>query len=299
MRNSKTLTLLAVFALLVIGVLVDRRYRATEARLLKLGDVSKGEILFQGKRARLERVGQKTPPHWRLDDFDGAKAVDSRVNDDLVNHLLDLVRAMSDVTASPLDPKSAAEYGMKNPQLALTLAWETPQAGQEIVLFGNRNLSGQAMFAFFPKRELLVEVPSSAMALFEHKDARDLRDRRITTFDTDDVEDLVASGKCGSFKLTRDGDRWLRSGKVVKTETAEHWLGQLLQIHYDDLKDAPTTAAAAGENPVCRLELAGRRDLRESIELFKLDGTLWARNSRLPATYHLPPGVLATLVPPN
>ena len=296
MTSTRKLIVLCIgLALIVIGTWVDYQKRSMVAPLLKLGDVSKLELKFRGKKVALS----KASGHWRLDRFDGKAAIDPRVNENLVVHILDIIRVLSDETVSPLDASAAKEYGMEDPILAVTVGWEAPSPGSEVVIFGNHNLSGKQIFAYFPQRPLLAEVPVVAVALLTGKEALDLRDRRITTFEVDDVEDLEASGKCGSFKLTRDGDRWVLSGAALSTSHAETWLATLLGSHYDSIEEPASETKPDDLNPVCKITIGGRHNRKESIDIFKTRGTLWAKNSTLAALYHLPQGILSALIAPH
>ncbi|MBI3558381.1 MAG: DUF4340 domain-containing protein [Deltaproteobacteria bacterium] len=296
MTAPRKLIVLAIsLTLIVIGTWLDYRKRTTDTPFVKLGEVSKVELLIRTKKVALTKAGT----HWQLESFDEKPTVDRRVNENLINHLLDIIKVVNDQTQSPLNPNDAQEYGMKEPLLAVTLGWEKPTVGSEVVIFGNRNLSGKQIFAYFPKRPLLAELPVVSVALLENKQALDVRDRRITTFEPDDVEDLQASGRCGSFKLSRDGDRWTTSsGSALEANAAESWLATLLGTQYDGIEDKPSATPSEDLNPVCNIALAGRHARKESIEIFKTRGTLWAKNSILPALYHLPQGIMSALITP-
>lgn len=292
-----------ILALIVITALIDRQRRSTAPKLASFGDLSKLELSLRGTRSslRFDRTDGRTDGqgHWRLESFADKPAIDSRANENMVIHLIDLIRALKDQTTSPLNAQEANAYGMTNPELAVTLIWDKPAPGHETVLFGHRDISGRRVFAFFPDRPLLVEVPAVPLTLIESKDALDVRDRRITTFEPDDVEDLVASGKCGSFKLSRDGDRWLLDSSAIAVEDTERWLSELLESKYEQIDDTEATARKSTASSVCKLVVIGRRDRRETIEIFKSDGALWTRNSALASTYRLPSGFLSLLVPPR
>lgn len=286
--------LTAVLALVVTIALIDRYSKsAPKPALVELGEVNELELVFRGKRA----VFDKDQKQWQLVHFDERTVKDKRANQNLLNHLVDLAHTLSTTPTGALDPDDAKHYGMENPELSATFSWKTPKQGKEVILFGHRDLTERKVFAFFPLRPSLVEVQASAMVLLEGKSALDLRDRRITTFETDDVEDLRTSGKCSSLHLARDGDRWLKDGKSLETEKAESWLGGLLAIQYDAIDEFGVVAPEdATLNPVCAIELVGRKDRKETIQIFKSSGTLWSSNSQLPARYHLPEGVMKLLV---
>lgn len=299
----KLLMLLLVLSLCGIVTVLDSKRRLTEHKLVRLGAVTEIDIRIKGTKISLKR-NQSTSraktsyerAQWSIERIDEKPPGDARANSDLVNHLVDLVKALRDEAKAPLDASQADAYGMKNPELEITLHSQSSREGSETVLFGHRDLSGLNVFAFFPARKLLVQAPSAAMTLVENKTPHDIRDRHITTFDPDDVEDLVAGGKCGSIELTRDGDQWLSQKKIVRHETVDLWLNSFLGTFYEELENALATAET---NPVCTIRLTGRRGRNETIEIFKADGTLWAQNSALTAVYRLPRGFLEKLIPPR
>jgi hypothetical protein len=190
---------------------------------------------------------------------------------------------------------------MDHPELTVTMHWESPEHGEEAIDFANRNLSGNGTFAFFPKRSRLVEVDAAALHLLEGKVALDFRDRRFTTFEPDDVEELTAAGKCAPFQLFRDGDRWRLtiSGHDSSAASAaiDRWLATLLSAPYDGI-DEEGTLPDATQNEICTVSIKGRRGRVETLTLYKATGKPWVANSALAARYLLPEGIMKMLLPP-
>jgi hypothetical protein len=292
------LALALILALVVTIAILDHR-RATKpaTKSVPFENLSRIEVQFKGYPLSLRRTNEG----WQVATYNGKEATDHRANMDLISHILDLLRAVVDADEKGLNARDAKEYGMDRPELAVTLGWDQPKPGEETIDFANRNLSGTGTFAYFPKRARLVEVDAAALRLLEGKVALDFRDRRFTTFDPDDVEELTATGKCAPFNLSRDGDRWrLTVGGRASSAAGgaiDRWLTDFLSAPYDDIDEEGLTSTA-GENEICKVLAKGRRGRAETLTLYKAAGKAWAASSVLAARYLLPEGIMKVLLPP-
>lgn len=277
--------------LLVTISLWDHRRKSD--KLIELGDVSKMTVSFQGKTSTLERVGRR----WTVKNYNGTPVLDTRANEGMVTHLIDLISALSKYDHSDLDSSEADQYGAKAPELAVTVEWNAPnspsRSTQETVLFGHRDISDKKVFAYFPARALLVQVAANAVILLENKDPLDIRDRRISTFDPDDVEDLTTLGECGPFTLRRDGDHWIgkqgtgKQGRDLNSGSVDVWLENLLTMHYSGVEEPIGNDRAPTAHLFCTLKLVGRKNRTETIFISRIGQDYWATNSQLPGRYQL------------
>jgi hypothetical protein len=291
------LVLALVLALVVTIAILDKRQAAKPKPSVPFENLSVLEMAFKGYPLSLRRTNKE----WQVATFNGKVAKDTRANASLTAHLLDLLHSVVAANDSSLNARDAREYGMDHPELSVTMHWESPEHGEESIDFANRNLSGNGTFAFFPRRSRLVEVEASALRLLEGRVALDFRDRRFTTFEPDDVEELAAAGKCAPFHLFRDGDRWRLTigGRASTASTAaiDRWLGSLLAAPYDDIDEEGTLATEA-KFEFCALTVKGRRGRAETLTLYKATGKPWVANSALAARYLLPEGIMKMILPP-
>lgn len=291
-RPRPKLTVLALAAVLAAGATLVLWERARNAghgpgqageRLLGLrpSSATRLEIRFDGVTMEFVREEDR----WRvLASSDSESPLrDTRANQGLLTHLVDAVSALKRLNAQPIDASGASEYGLADPRLALSVEWS---GGQDALLLGNSDLTGRSIYAFLPRHRLLVQTSSSILALFDGKKAADLRDRRMTTFEPDDVEELRARGSCGPLELLRDGDRWVwRSpGPPASAETTDAWLQDFLAQKYDAISE---TGDLSDENDptFCSLTLRGRKKREETLSVRR---SLWSVNSALPARYRAP-----------
>ena len=284
------LSLCLLLTLLVIGTLfVEHRKKNTLDPTL-FRNASHVEIAIQGVPVSLK----KNADTWVVESYDGSPVKDVRANQNFITHLIDLAQNIRVSEARQYDASAAPQYGLTSPRLSLAVAWEAPQSGSEVVLFGNRDVSGRGTFAFFPKHELLLEVRASILDLIDGKTTLDIRDRRITTFEIDDIEDLATSQDCGDYSLWRDGDRWVWKSTNRPQRDVEKWLTDLLATRYEQIDEELKTS----DRTLCTIELKGRANRSEKIVISAAQDstTIWATNSQLPAAYRLPV-VVTSLLP--
>ncbi len=281
-KMSKKRTLLFLTLILWLGVFLiwisQRQSKNLSTPLFKSGEVTLLEIHFEKKSLSFEKYNG----NWKITDYDGKKPLDTRANQNLIEHLLDFLKT-ANKSSETYPHKEANKYGMTNPQLVVSLKWLHPQIGEEALFFGNVELSEKNVFVFLPKQMLLTKTSSQILELFRNKSPLDLRERKITTFETDDVEELKTQGKCKAMHLIRDGDRWVWKTKPpIDVAKTNQWLDELLGIAYYDIDEENKIDL---KKPHCILELLGRKNRKETLSI-SLD--LWIKNSQLPANYRVP-----------
>lgn len=292
MTKPRIVLSLCLLVTLLVGVFIFRTRTQSSLDLTMFRSASHLEIAIENVPVSLNKKDNT----WFVENFDGHAVKDTRANQNFIAHLIDLVQSIRTNEAPQHAASEASQYGLAPPRLAFAFAWTTPEPGSDVVLFGNRNLSGANAFAFFPKHSLLLEVRAHILDLIDGKTALDIRDRRITTFEVDDVEDVVTSDGCGAYSLWRDGDRWAWKSASKPNVSVEQWLAQLLGTRYEQI-DEQANASAATRRTLCTVDLKGRATRAETVEVYTMgsDDTLWATNSQLPAAYRLPPEYAAVI----
>lgn len=280
---TKTRTLLGLCLVLVAlaaAAWLFSRRSTPEATLRKLNNVSRFSVRFKNVDAEFT----KTSALWEIERFGTSAVRDRRANQSLVSHLYDLVRV---IDPGEFERFSATEADNYTKDSILSVRW-----ADEIIVFGNRDVTGRLAYVHFSDRELLTKARTHVLTLMEPRIPLDMRDRRVTTFDLDDVEDFSTSKDCHGYSLHRDGDRWAwKSSTRPSAKDLEEWLEAFLKAHYEEIDEA----AMSGTQFVCQIELKGRRNRAETISVFRRDGKLWAANSALPAVYRIPDSYLELL----
>lgn len=280
--------LLATLLVLLTALWWKTQQHRTSPLASDLNNASSLRIVLAGKSTHL--IKNTMQGSWQLDLFEGRTTKDQRANVNLISHLIDLIGSLGRTNPiESLDPKLAAEYGALQPTLLVEATLK--DSSVHTIIFGHRDLSGDQAFAFFPEQRVLMPVPSVTLALFEGKTPLDLRDRRITTFNPDDLEDLEASGKCLPFTLHRDGDRWV-SKPGLRQSQIDAWLEAFLSMYYEDLDEN----ARPESKVVCKFVLSGRKGRKETLFFYQKQNSVWATNSNLSAHYRLKADALERLL---
>jgi hypothetical protein len=279
-------------ALLVTGAQILERRGETRQRLTNRTEATRLEITIEGKTASFH----KETNHWSLDIYEGVAARDHRANDNLIEHLLDLVKTLKQSSPQPYDARDAATYGLDRPTLSIRAEWSKPTPGTETVAIGRLDLTGRAAFALFSEQKLFATVPSHTLELIKGKTLLDLRDRKVTRFETDDVEDIFVKGNCPNVAFSRDGDRWIDRKRSRKASTnIDRKLDELLGVQFAKI-DEQQARPATLEQEQCVISIQGRRSQAETIHLYKNGrDSFLATNTALPASYFVSRDILKAL----
>lgn len=295
-KKGLSLGLLAVLGCAaVVFVSQWMQLRRSSQVLLALGEVNQLEIGYQRHSLRLK----KQQGEWIAQSWDDAELVDQRANGALVEHLVEILGGLRRINKKSLNLDSAAEKGVAQPWLSISVGWENPKEGSDVILFGDKLSHMRSIYAFLPKRVELVETSFGVVKLLENKKIEDFRDQRVTKLVSDDVDDVTTSKVCSSFHLYRDGDHWVWKSKVPKSvaqfqkpnrslsEASDAWLDELLATHYvkvdEDLKKKETLLS---KNSLCEIQLEGRNGIRERLVMDP--SSKWVANVVLPASYQVP-----------
>ncbi|MBI2606716.1 MAG: DUF4340 domain-containing protein [Deltaproteobacteria bacterium] len=253
-----------------------------DAPILKFGAVNRLAISLAGHQVELRKSER-----WQVTTFDGSAVTDARANEGLVRHLIDLLNGLREQRSEKMNLKQASQYGMATPALGISLGWDAPTPGEDAVLFGNKDLSGSFVYAFFPKKLLLTLTSANPLLLMDGKTALDFRDRRVTTFGVDDVYELRTAGTCKPIWLVRDGDRWVwhtPKANVENQDGIDAWLEDLIGQKADSIHDGAT--APANSRNLCTVTLRGLYGKIEKFAFFRdSTGRILVKNDVLKALY--------------
>lgn len=268
-----TLVLCLILTVLIAAAWLITRQAATVPDLRQLNNASQLELKFRGVKVKLAKQSNL----WAVKEYDGKSTLDSRANQSLVNHLLDLLKTLDLKSAERVATDDPASYTSSS-ELAISTA------GQSIV-FGNPDISGRQIYLYFPEQHFLTLTRTAVPMLMSPHTPLDLRNRHVTTFEVDDLEDLTTSPECRAYALVRDGDRWMwKSAAKVVSGAIDEWLKAILEVKYDSIDE---TKPKPGDL-ACKIELQGRKGRAETLTLTRdASGRLWATNSTLPAAYQV------------
>ncbi|KPK66307.1 MAG: hypothetical protein AMK73_00365 [Planctomycetes bacterium SM23_32] len=123
------------------------------------------------------------------------------------------------------DPTKAADYGLDEPALTLTL--EGKEQTQTIV-FSRREAEGKLQYYALHKGEpAIVRVPESLFNALD-QDAAELRERRLADFRAEDAAELALRGPAGELRLQKEDEDWQIVGEAPVDADATV-LGSLLR----------------------------------------------------------------------
>lgn len=283
-----------ILLVLVVTYAIDRSRRHEKPAVS--GEINRLLIGIGSQQIELKKTGTA----WNALTLDGNALNDPRVNDGLIEHLVSLMPKASEIDpAIALEAKDAGDYGMRAPVLSIAFSWDLPQPGENIVLFGNHDLTGSRVFAFFPKIPLLAPVGSAPLELLKNMTVLDLRMLTMSKMTADSVLKLSMDGHCTNRQLVRQGSTpvW-KSGSpftnLSKDELYEHtneWLHGLLETNLQEEADpALLKAGSAPLTRVCRIKIEGvSKPSTETISIFRTStGDLILSNALLPSTYKAP-----------
>lgn len=282
-KRTRTVLFLSLFVLLGLAFLYHDLTRApVDAPVLKFGAVNRLAISLAGHVVELRK--NET---WQVTAFDGSAVTDARANEGLVRHLIDLLNGLRDSRSEKMNLNEASRYGMAAPALGISLGWDAPTAGEDAVLFGNKDLSGSFVYAFFPKKLLLTLTSANPLLLLDGKTSLDFRDRRVTTFDVDDVNELRTAGTCRPIWLVRDGDRWIaHAPKAQNTDpdVVDAWLEDLIGQKAEAIQDGAKPPSRSRD--ICTVSLRGLYGKTEKLVFFRDgSGKILVKNDALKALY--------------
>jgi len=195
------------------------------------------------------------------------------------------------------DPTKAAEYGLDEPALTVTLSGK---GKSHTVTFARRQEGdGAAFYALTRGEPTIVKVPES---LFEglRKGPDDLRERTLADFRVDDVEEAAVAGPTGELLLTRRDGAWQMDGEPPTPADADAVDGLLKELEGLEVRDFAADEPAdlapygltEGEAVSVTLRDADGDELA-SLSLGRADeqgDAVYARRAAYPAVLAVPKG---------
>jgi hypothetical protein len=223
-------------------------------------------------------LGETNLSPWQVDTWGGLSVLDTRANQGLVLHFMDILKG---TLGRYLDPKSLKGFlPIAGNNFLLRVAMNLNGSAEDLGFKINQQEDSYAEIADF-KRLSTARTSPQLITFFSHKTLLDFRDRRITNFETDDVEEIKLAGKkCAKIQFARDGDLWFwKSAK--KINNVEAWLDKILAVHYEQAPEKTDQNLGVSQKPLCSLEIKGRKGRKEGVVFFEYDHEYWAINSTL------------------
>lgn len=257
-------------------------------RLAAHGDVSDIELLHQGHRLNLSKVGGR----WTVSSMDERPAPLSRVNVKRLTHFLDILQGIArqrpdNLQIKPLEDGQGLEAGFGVPQLAVNMGWQTPAKGVESWVFGREESEGRKAWVAFPLRKRAALVSAAPLQFLAQEGLQAMLDRHLTTFETDDVEEWISEGSCRKLHLYRDGAQWLVKAGNLSPAAANEYLDGTTALLFDGAApdQAPTQGAIW-----CTVIIKGREGRQETLILSEgpVAGLCLARNTAFAGLHTLP-----------
>lgn len=157
------------------------------------------------------------------------------------------------------NPADLAPYGLHQPRLEVQIRFKDDR--QALVRFGNE-LPTKNVYVQSNLQPTVYEVGEYTYRNLL-KSARDLRDKTILTFKTEDLQKAVVTRDSGaSYTLVRKDDGWIVEGVEgkPKLDTINEWIGDLSDLKgYEIVADHPQDLAAFNlHEPRLRIELSGK-----------------------------------------
>jgi len=168
---------------------------------------------------------------------------DSQAIEALANKLYDHRIRAEDFVVD--DPTKAAEYGLDNPLLTVTLASDSKT--QTVIFSRRQEGAAAAWYALQKGEQAIVRVPESLMDGLR-RGPSELRDRALAGFWADDVAEIAATGPAREVLLKKEDGDW-----KIKGEPAAPADNDVTQQFLSGLKDAQVESfiadAPAGLEP--------------------------------------------------
>lgn len=218
-----------------------------------------GEVLLR-KTGSPEVLLKKFDGAWRL-----VKPVQAPADTSVVEGLL---QSLAEATREEVVAEKDADlrqFGLDAPSGAVTFTPAGEGAKAQVLFFGNDNPTGAYAYAMVDgKPEVFMTWLSVKSAVL--KDADELRDKTVWTFDPAAVRGLRSS-QGGGFTLTRGASGWSvrRGGRDEPGRAAaiEAWLGQLAAFRAKRVpsEDGKGGAWGLAKGPHLRVDLEGGASL--------------------------------------
>ncbi len=208
MRWMKTALMTALAAALVAYILVERsrqrEQQKVEERALslfdgfKLEDLTGATLVNASETIILSKVSEA---YWQM-----LQPVRSDGDKNLIETALRAIVDLKRDRVLGADPGDLADFGLAPPQLRIVLASET-QGESDTLYIGDRNPTQSLAYAKFISDPEVFTIKASVLTSVE-KNSFDFRDKRILTFEKDDVRKLNLRRGEELLVLTQATDGW-------------------------------------------------------------------------------------------
>lgn len=237
----------------VVEIKPKRAKEAEDAKLLFKGlDAADTDEILLRKTGGPDVLLRKVDKQWRLITPTAAPA-DAQAVDSLVSQLAGAKRN-SIIVDKGADLR---DFGLDKPSGEVTFKPSSPGAKAKVLYFGLDNPSGDQTYGFIDGLpEVFLTYKSVKTSVL--KDAGDLRDKTVWTFQTSDVESvrsdvegftLAHEPKTGIWQVRAPGRT-----EPAKNSSVDEWLGELANLRAEAVP-SETGKGAFGINPAHRLTL--------------------------------------------
>ena len=237
MRFKGTLILLIV-CLALGGYLYFYEYKGSEQRektkqaekqtwKLEAKDIRQIDLVYPDRNITAEREGEEK---WILTNPRRLEADSDELNR-LAGSAAEITR---EITVEP-NATDLAKFGLDPVQRSLEL--KTKEGKEYKISFGNKNPTGNSVYARLPGQKEVFLVSTSVADTFDKK-VEELRNHSVLDFKQQDVQSLNLKSPKGDFKLSKDADdRWWIEGPDRIAADAPDIRGILNALSMGEIKE--------------------------------------------------------------
>lgn len=286
LKNSKfTFALILLLSIGLFFVVRDLKTPGKDTPILKdVGEVDQVELQIDAETIS----AKKSENEWTITSINHQPVFDSRANQNRIEHILSILSELRQVPAEPLDVGQVQHYGFDHPQLSIAVSWKAPTPGENVVLFGNYDLTKKLIYAFFPKKMLFTQVSSTILDLVKSKKVSDFRNMSLSRIDGDSVIEFRSNGtNCKNYDLQINGNdyRW-KSPSPVSSGTYDdnlEWIRRTLTMKFE--RDLSPDTDLKGYTEMCRVVIKGVGVKDQTITFIKNKSEILAKSDVLDAIY--------------
>lgn len=196
----------------------EQKEKEEKVLLFDKGKVESVTLLSSQGKFQAKRSGEKD---WMLES-PLKVAADKLVWNNIVDSLYDL--KFSRVIAEKSE--DLVPYGLKDAKVKVEIAIAVEKE-KKILYLGDENPVGDSLFATVGSSQKVILVPQYISSVFD-KGLKDLREKKLFTFDQDKTQEIdISEAKGKKLVLKKEKDKWFIASSAKKEEADS---GRVLEI---------------------------------------------------------------------